>query len=442
MRSLISVNHQDEFAMAHERDVDAVSKQLQVLKGEYTKLFGGANFIGVGDVHQIPPVVQYASDEQVVAASVVSWPGWKALWKVELQHAHRDGGDARHSRFVDRCGTGQLSQANTTEDCTGLVKLDGLRTVDDLDQLIDFVYPTPGSLEDHERAILSCKNESVDDINERVCSRLPGEWVECLSSDEVDGEDARDPLHMRGEDFLRTVSAWSFFARRLHGLTRMPLRPAGHPWQGTSAPPAVEGERQDHDPSEPLAEGPPRERHHGDRARHQDDVAAGGDRRRPAPRDPEDQLQDRHQEVRVCREPQAVSGETRLRQDDPQGAGQHPCGCGVGLARRAVFARAVVCRGRAGEKWSLRGRACELRCVHGYQRSQCRAHLVLFRRAGMAPDGVALSTNIVWRDLLRLSGDCPSPIAVLPVPPPAVGSIRHGAWCGGQAADALMADAD
>ena len=209
--------------MAHERDVDAVSKQLQVLKGEYTKLFGGANFIGVGDVHQIPPVVQYASDEQVVAASVVSWPGWKALWKVELQHAHRDGGDARHSRFVDRCGTGQLSQANTTEDCTGLVKLDGLRTVDDLDQLIDFVYPTPGSLEDHERAILSCKNESVDDINERVCSRLPGEWVECLSSDEVDGEDARDPLHMRGEDFLRTVSAWSFFARRLHGLTRMPL---------------------------------------------------------------------------------------------------------------------------------------------------------------------------------------------------------------------------
>ena len=62
----------------------------------------------------------------------------------------------------------------------------------------------------------------------------------------------------------------------------------------------------------------------------------------------------------------------------------------------------------------------------------------------MVKDGVALTENIVWRDLLRRCGNCLAPLAALP-PPRAVGPIQPDAWGGGtetgEGADARMADA-
>ena len=62
----------------------------------------------------------------------------------------------------------------------------------------------------------------------------------------------------------------------------------------------------------------------------------------------------------------------------------------------------------------------------------------------MVKDGVALTENIVWRDLLRKCGYCLAPLAALPQPP-AVDPIQPGAWVGGtetgESADVRMSDA-
>ena len=211
----------DEFAMSNQRDVDSVSRLLQRLKNNNSKLFGGASFVGIGDVHQIPPVIQYASKEQIVQSSVVSWRGWRDLERYELTHPHRDGADRPHSAFVDRCGAGLLDQANTANGRAGLVRLENLATVDDIDALINHVYPDDASLADPGHAILSCRNQAVDEINEKIADqRLKTEWHELYSSDVVQDQNVHDPLNMYGEDFLNLVSPNLCSTKQKNRLTR------------------------------------------------------------------------------------------------------------------------------------------------------------------------------------------------------------------------------
>jgi hypothetical protein len=201
----------DEFAMSNKRDVQGVSELCQDLRRNHTQLFGGVSFVGIGDVHQIPPVIPYANDDQVVAASVVSWAGWARLERFELKYPHRDGLDLAHSRFVDSCGTGHLSTASTDQGnvSAGYSRLQGLAVASNVDALIEHVYPLgdgANALEDACRAILTCRNKDVDEINELIAEkRLPSPWVELYSSDEMQDQDPQDPLNMFGADFLNML---------------------------------------------------------------------------------------------------------------------------------------------------------------------------------------------------------------------------------------------
>jgi hypothetical protein len=199
----------DEFAMSNKRDVQAVSDLLQQLRRN-PALFGGVSFVGVGDVHQIPPVIPYATDPQVLAASVVSWVGWALLERLELTHPHRDGTDKAHSAFVDKCGTGLLSlaHADSQNNSAGFVRLEGLAVSDTLEDLIKHVYPQGDAtaLEDPGHAILTCRNKDVDEINNQIAeTRLDSAWHELYSSDELQDQDPHDPLNMFGADFLNML---------------------------------------------------------------------------------------------------------------------------------------------------------------------------------------------------------------------------------------------
>ena len=83
------------------------------------------------------------------------------------------GEDQEHSKFVDCCGVGQLSSANIAGDREGLVRLDNLATADDVQALIDHVYPDDASLQDHGHAILSCRNKTA-----ALCGHWPIEEQE------------------------------------------------------------------------------------------------------------------------------------------------------------------------------------------------------------------------------------------------------------------------
>lgn len=71
-----------------------------------------------------------------------------------------------------------------------------MRAASDQD-LIDFVYPhidgpTPPSQYFTNRLILAARNNDVDDINNEVLDRMPGQTTTCVSADSIDEERGAD----------------------------------------------------------------------------------------------------------------------------------------------------------------------------------------------------------------------------------------------------------
>ena len=69
-----------------------------------------------------------------------------------------------------------------------------MRCGDSVDSLIDAIYPgiTQGGKPDKyfaERTLLSCKNDNVDDLNEEILAKFPGEEKILMSADSVTTDD-------------------------------------------------------------------------------------------------------------------------------------------------------------------------------------------------------------------------------------------------------------
>jgi hypothetical protein len=157
--------------MAHRSVLECVDELLRGITGNNTP-FGGKVFLGIGDFHQVAPVVRYGGKSETIDASIVSCPLWRSFSLLRLYEPIRNASDPEYARWVDDIGQGAMGFDQTD------VPLDMIEDVEDIDGAVRFLYP-PETLEIPENCIrnsfLSPLNFYVDEFNESMLARLPNE---------------------------------------------------------------------------------------------------------------------------------------------------------------------------------------------------------------------------------------------------------------------------
>ncbi|KAL4581368.1 hypothetical protein LXL04_017582 [Taraxacum kok-saghyz] len=183
----------DESSMAHRQAVEAVDRSIQ----DITKLnlpFGGKIMILGGDFRQVLPVVRRDTRAQIVDSSLRMSPLWPSIKKLSLTINMRALADPWFSEFLMRVGDGEEGAIDGTfiriPDDMSIPYTDKGKSKDDL---IDAIFPSlqiNGGSSDYiiSRAILSTKNENVDEINDQLIDRFIGEQRVYYSFDEAEDD--------------------------------------------------------------------------------------------------------------------------------------------------------------------------------------------------------------------------------------------------------------
>ncbi|GKC84108.1 ATP-dependent DNA helicase RRM3-like protein [Tanacetum coccineum] len=170
----------DEAPMAKRSAIEALNDLLQDLMNS-TELFGGKVVVLGGDFRQTLPVVRKGTKLETLDACITNSPIWPSLQKLRLEENMRALLDPIFTEFLLKIGNGtETSHKNDLVNIPPSMLIQTHLDKDPLDALIDCVYPntqlhsltTPCSL---NRAILTTKNSFVDEINEILIARFPGE---------------------------------------------------------------------------------------------------------------------------------------------------------------------------------------------------------------------------------------------------------------------------
>jgi hypothetical protein len=183
-----------------------------------------------GDFQQILPVVPKGSKEEIIAASLQRSYLWSLIKILRLCQNMRLESDNPHAQqFSDwllDVGHGR----GLAED--GTITLRDNMRCDNLDSLIDFIYPgiagttAPPPEYFLNRIILAARNADVDSINEDVLSRMGGEEKVYVSADSVITEAGADPDGFHNVfpiEFLRSLTASGLPPGELHVKPGCPL---------------------------------------------------------------------------------------------------------------------------------------------------------------------------------------------------------------------------
>jgi hypothetical protein len=157
----------EELPMSSLAVFETIDEVLQMCT-ENTESFGGKMILGIGDFHQVAPVIPGAGPSDILAASVKSSSLWSMFSVYSLSTPMRFGNDIDLCNFVDAVGEG-LDNSQ--------VSLDLFETTTTLEDAAEFLYPTE-TLQNPEsclgRAFLAPRNVLVDDFNELILTKLPG----------------------------------------------------------------------------------------------------------------------------------------------------------------------------------------------------------------------------------------------------------------------------
>ena len=183
----------DEASMAKRQAIEAVDRTFQDIIG-VSLPFGGKIMVMGGDFRQVLPVIKRGTRAQIVDSSVRMSPLWSLTKKMRLTINMRALKDPWFSKFLLRVGDG------TEEPIEG----NYIRIPDDMTiqcnnrenaikELIHAIFP---SIEDNvyssdyiiSRAILSTKNDSVDEINNQMIEIFQGEEKVYYSFDEAEDD--------------------------------------------------------------------------------------------------------------------------------------------------------------------------------------------------------------------------------------------------------------
>lgn len=157
----------EELAAANKTSVECCDSICRQIK-KSSHPFGGIPFIGVGDFHQIPPVITSQGRTPALQASVKSSSLWQHFSIHSLFHPHRTENDIDYTNLIDHIG-----EDHQNSRCS-LQMIDCLNTLEDARL---FLFP-PEILSNPflalKRAFLSPRNIYVDEFNELILDHLPG----------------------------------------------------------------------------------------------------------------------------------------------------------------------------------------------------------------------------------------------------------------------------
>jgi hypothetical protein len=196
----------DEAPMQHRHAIEALNRTLQDIRDD-TRPFGGITMLFGGDFRQTTPVVPRGSRQTIVNASIKRSSLWNHIQVLQLKQNMRLDRTPESDAFAAwllKVGAGHgLGPTNT-------IKLPNNMKLQDnsVNGLINTIYPgiTQGDHPDNyflHRTILSPKNDAVDDVNQSILDRFPGEQTVITSVDKV----TNHMEHVYPVEFLHSLKA-------------------------------------------------------------------------------------------------------------------------------------------------------------------------------------------------------------------------------------------
>ncbi|KAL6579387.1 hypothetical protein OROMI_009603 [Orobanche minor] len=178
----------DEASMAHRKSLEALDTLLRDLM-ENNISFGGKTIVFGADFRQTIPIIPVGTREDAIAACLINSPLWPLMHKIRLTQNMRSKYDAPFRKFLLEIGNGtepcnQHDEIKLPVDMCLPYKYNDAPLTDLLFHIFPDIHIYP--LNPHmliNRAILTPKNNSVDDINDFLINKFPGTVVEYYSTD-------------------------------------------------------------------------------------------------------------------------------------------------------------------------------------------------------------------------------------------------------------------
>ena len=202
----------DEVSMMDRRAVEAADRTFQWLRKSDSP-FGGITTIFSGDWRQILPVVRHGTRPQIISRCLKSSDLWKNVKTMQLttnMRIARAGAEmadeALFCQFLLDLGEGKIPTVQEQGEFAITVPERFLMPGKTLQELVDWVFEDLDQhMHDHrwlyERAILCPTNAEVDNVNQYISSKFPGEEHILLSVDSVEPEQS----HEYPVEFLNTL---------------------------------------------------------------------------------------------------------------------------------------------------------------------------------------------------------------------------------------------
>ena len=223
----------DEASMLHKYVYECVHRTFcDLLRDD--KPFGGKVVLLGGDFRQVLPVIRHASQADIIQSNLQRSFLWPHVQPFHLTinlrvHTSLNNKDSNAKRTFERY---LLSIGNGSEQVyndIGIAKIKLPKEIcihpDDrgIDSLIDSVFPDldkDGFTEQmYSRAILTCRNESVDNINNKVMTRFNSDESKVYLSADTVGDPTQANLYPT--EFLNTLTPSGLPPHKLY-LKKMP----------------------------------------------------------------------------------------------------------------------------------------------------------------------------------------------------------------------------
>ncbi|XP_062179396.1 uncharacterized protein LOC133884006 [Phragmites australis] len=199
----------DEVAMTKRQAVEALDRSLQDIIG-CSLPFGGKVMVFGGDFRQVLPVVTRGTRAQITDATLQRSYIWDNIVKIHLTRNMREQSDPWFSEYLLRIGNG--TEKTICDDYVRLpddivISYNTENPDESVDRLIQFVFPdlhknATSASYTSTRAILSTKNDHVDELNARLIEKFLGKEMTYYSYDSVDDDSCNNyPL-----DFLNSIT--------------------------------------------------------------------------------------------------------------------------------------------------------------------------------------------------------------------------------------------